>query len=599
MPKLNKKIKSFIEDEALTIVDQERTKWRDAPFYITEDVGFKMRDLIRLCRKNFWGVFQEPVDSNTGREKIFAPLSASVVEDYLKNIDVDSKDIGFRARHPEAYALTDITRSKIRETLDAMYFGETLDSDERTVLIDGTVVWKTWEENKKVNRKTIDILNVYIDPSEESIHKAFRFTVRDLALPTEVEGMSGWMNTEDIKGSQSMNRVDNNMTPTTTSSANYQDVWDMWGKIPKYLITGNKKEKELIDGHIIVSGLDSGDKRVHLIEENAKKDRWDVAIKPYEEWRATKIAGRWYGLGIVERVIALQEYMNTVLNIRINRAYVSQLGLFKIKKGRGITPQMLSRLASNGAIQVQEQDDIEQFNIQEIGVASYKDEEVIEKWTQRVTSTFAVTSGETLPASATATSASISNTNAKSAFVMFKENTGLFLERWLERQVLPIEAKHLKIGDFVRMKNDDARFKEVSDRIIGYHAQEIYDRMYAQGQYPDPIALENAINSAEQDILRRPELFLQISRKLIADAVDPEVIITNEELDVPVTVQNLLMLLPVVPEYKESIVPQIFDLLGLERPRLQKQAQPIPGMEQPGTSAPKSLQQITTAATVA
>jgi hypothetical protein len=170
-----KKTKSFIEDEALAIVDGERTKWRDATYFITEDVGFKMRDLIRLCRKNYWSVFEQPIDPTTGREKLFAPLSQSIVEDYLKNIDMDSKDVGFRARHPDAYVITDITRARVRETLDAMYFGETVDTDERTVLIDGTVVWETWEENKRVNRKTIDILNVYIDPSEESIHKAFRF----------------------------------------------------------------------------------------------------------------------------------------------------------------------------------------------------------------------------------------------------------------------------------------------------------------------------------------------------------------------------------------------------------------------------------------
>lgn len=598
MAKFTKKIRNFIEEEALNIVDQERAKWRDAPFYITEDVGFKMRELIRLCRKNYWGVFQEPVDPNTGREKLFAPLSQGIVEDFLKNIDVDSKDVGFRARHPEAYALTDITRAKVRETLDRMYFGEILDADERTMLIDGTIVWKTWEEQKRLKRKTIDVLNVYIDPAEESIHTAFRFTVRDLALPDEISSMSGWMNTENIKGSQSINRVDNNMTPVQTTSANYQDVWDMWGKIPKYLITGNKKDSELIDGHIIVSGLDSGDKRIHLIEENNKKDRFGIAIKPYEEGRAAKIAGRWYGLGLCERVLALQEYLNTVMNIRINRAYVSQLGLFKIKKGRGITPQMLSRLASNGAIQVQEQDDIEQFQIQEVGASSYKDEEVVEKWAQRVTSTFPVTSGEPLPSSTTATAAVISNTSAKSAFVMFKEGIGFFLERWTERQVLPIEAKSLKIGDLVRMKSDDGRFKEIADRIIGFHAQQIYDNMYARGQYPDPAALESAIQSAEQDVLRRPELFLETSRKLIADAVDPEVIITNEELDVPVTVQNLLSILPAAPEYRESIIPQIFDLLGLERPRVQKQPSQMPmqSTAQPNT---QSLQELTTNATLA
>lgn len=590
----NKK-KNFIEDEALNIVDSERTKWRDAVFYITEDVGFKMRELIRLCRKNYWGVFEEPTDPSTGREKIFFPLSQSITEDFLKNVDLDSKNIGFRANKPDGYVLTDVTRAAVRESLDRMYFGETLDSDERTVLIDGTVVWKTWNDDG-LKRKTIDVLNVYIDPTEESIHSAFRFTARDLALPEEIEAMTGWMNTSDIKGSQSVNRVDINTGLTTTTSANYQDVWDMWGKIPEYLITGNKKDIKLVDGHIVVSGLDSGDKRVHLIERNDKKGKDGIAIKPYEEWRAAKISGRWHGLGIVERVIALQEYLNTVGNIRINRAYVSQLGLFKIRKGRGITPQMLSKLSSNGAIQVTDQDDIQQLQVQEVGNSSYKDEEIVEKWAQRVTSTFAVTSGEQLPASTSATQVAVSNANAKSAFTMFKEGTGNFLERWIERQALKIIAKGIKIGDLVRMKSDDERYREVVDRVLGYYAQQELDRLYSQGQLPDAVAFENALSSAEQELRRRPELFLKTAQGIIADAVDPEVIITNEELDVPVTVQNLLALLPAAPEYKESIIPQVFDLLGLERPRVEKQAQ-VMGQVGTGNQIP-DMQQITTGASV-
>ena len=61
------KIQSDIEAEAIRIVDTERTNWEDAVCYITENVGFRMRPLIRTLRKNYWGVFDQPVDPFTGQ----------------------------------------------------------------------------------------------------------------------------------------------------------------------------------------------------------------------------------------------------------------------------------------------------------------------------------------------------------------------------------------------------------------------------------------------------------------------------------------------------------------------------------------------------
>jgi len=575
--------KKDIEEMAIKIVDNERTLWKDEVYFITENIGFNMRNLIRTCRKNYWGIFEEPVDPNSGRDKVFAPLTMAVVEDKLKNVDIDFKNIGFKTnKHAANTSMASVARLKVHDTLGKMYIGETIDADQRTALIDGTTVWKTWENPDtkiKVRRKTIDVLNCYIDPSEESIYSAYRFTVRDVPLVSEIKRMDGWMNTDSVVGSTSVSNVGSDLQQSKTGVR--QDAWDMWGKIPKWLITGKTSDQKEIDGHIIVSGLETGDVHVHLIEENINIDRFGVAIKPYEEWRASKIANRWHGLGDAERSLALQEYLNIVLNVRINKSYISQLGLFKVKKGRGITAQMLSRLPSNGAIPVTDHDDIEQFNVLGPDATSYKDEEVIEKWTQRITSTFPVTSGEQLPASATATSAAISNRNAKSAFTMFKENTGLFISRWIERHVLPIEAKYFKVSDIVKIDQKDGLFKDISERVVGYYAQKKLDEMIKKNEPIDVEMFTSAVTFAQKEISKRPTLFLSAVEKIISDDLDVDVVVTNEETDVPVTVSNLLGLLPIAPEYKSAIVSQVFDLLGLEKPSPEVSQQPQQQPQQP------------------
>lgn len=599
-----KSIQTDIEALAINIVNSERTSWENAVCYITEKVAFNMRQAIRVFRKNYWGVFDEPVDPSTGRDKTWMHLVMTIVEDIVKNIDVDQKDMGFNARTPEGYGITELIRAVSKEYLSRMYFGEILDETERQLVIDGTVVWKTWEENGVMKRRTVDLLQCYIDPTEENIQSAFRFTERGLATPDQIAGMNGWMNTQGIKGSTSLSKNDpetntNSGTPTTGS---FVDVWELWGKIPKFLLTGKKEDmNEMIEGHIVVSGLDSGDKRVHKIEENNKKDSFGNILKPYEELRAVKITGRWYGLGWAERLLALQEYLNTVMNIRINRSFVSQLGLFKIRKGQGITPQMLTRLSTNGAVSVNNMDDIQQFQVQPMDETSYKDEQTIVAWARQVTQASEISSGEPLPASTTATAAAIQNTNSKTAYTLVKEAIGLFLERWMDRHALPIIAKTIKQGDIIRIVGDDEKYKEIAENLAREQVfedlkknEEVYK---TQGNIPTFEEVQAQIDDLTQKIQKRPALFLKVAQDVIAKHVDTNVRVTNEDLDTSVTVQNLIQMMGIAPEYKEGLTKQIFDLLGLDMPKLPKPQMPegmgAMGGSPQGEQLPPTLAKIT------
>lgn len=584
-------IQAEIEKKAIAIVDQERTNWEEAVSFITPRVAFRMRELIRILRKNYWGVFDQPIDPQTGRYKVWMGLIMSTVETWVKNIDLDQKDIGFIARNQSGYDITELTRLVVKDYLDRMYFGAILDTDERQVCIDGTVVWKTWEDNSTgkpvMKRKTVDLLNFYIDPTEDSIQSAYRVTERAILLPEQIAGMSGWMNTQNLEGSQVLNRTDGDRRSNigTRMTGSYRDVWEMWGKIPRWMVTGDQKAEdanEEIDGHVIVSGLETMGPTMHLVEENKRKDKFGVILKPYEEWRPAKIAGRWYGLGPAERILALQEYLNITVNIRINRGYVSQLGLFKIKKGKGITAQMLNRLAVNGAIQVTDMDDIQQFNVAEAGETSYKDEEVIKYWAQAMASAYPISTGEVMPASTSATASSIASTSSKSGYTMFRDATADFLERWMDRGALPIIAKTINGGEIVRLSNQDDKFKSLIETIALNTVAEHLDK---SSVVPSQMELMEAIQKEIDRISKKPSVFIEAIQDIVAEGLDTRVNITNEELDVSVTIQNLLQMMQLEQQDPAAMMEtkkQIYDLMGLQMPKMAPaQPQPIPGGVQP------------------
>lgn len=601
------KISDAAKLEAIAIVDRERNQWEDAVCYVTEKVGFQMRQLIRTLRKNYWGVFDEPIDPVTQREKTWIPLAMKVAEDYVKNINMSLKDVNFRASNSKGYALTDLTRGATREYLQRMSFGEIMDETDRQLCIDGTVVWKTWESKDakgkpKLNRRTVDLLNFYIDPTEQDIQSAYRVTERALLLPSQIEGMTGWTDTEDIKGSNNLDRNDGRRKAggVNRTTGEFVDVWEMYGKGPKWLVTKDRDAEdalEEIDLHIVVSGLDSSGTRCHLIEENKKKDKFGNIIKPYEELRDTKVSGRWYGVGRIERILALVEWLNTIDNIRINRSYVSQLGLFKIKKGSGITPQMLARLPVNGAVPVQNMEDIQQLVTTEPGVTAYKDEDIIKDWAVSITSAYPIASGDSVPASQTATTSAIQNTNSKSAFQLSKEAKGMFMQRWIDRHALPIIAKTLDAGDIVRFTVDDEGFHDLVERVVSVQATEaLENHFYTYGVIPTPQEFQDAINRAETELKKGNQVFVEMVDKLVAEHVDTIVYFTNEDLDTSVTVQNLIQMLQLAPENRKDIIKQIYDLLGLQQPREQMpQAMPQQAMasQPPQAQQRPNLQNIT------
>ena len=605
-----------LEDEAVSIVRFEKIKWDESVAFVTEKVAFRIRYLLRQLRKNYWGQFDVPNDPSTGRQKTWAPLTMATVENAIMSIDIDPKDVHFRSKTPESVVITDITRQASQDWMREEQFGMKLDQLEREMAIDGTGVWKfirVKKDGKKkatVKIKKVDSLNIYIDPTEESIQSAYRFTERSLMLPSEIARMDGWINTtlpngKEITGSTGLAKIDSNYrTITTGTTAKYVDVWELWGKIPKRLITGNDKDDEEIDGHIIISGLETGGPNVHLIEENTNEDKDGNIVKPYEECWYSKIGNRWWGVGPAERIMWLQIWLNTLINIRINRNYITQLGLHKIRKGSGITPAMLSRLSANGAILVTDMEDIMPLEMPGAPEDSYQDEEVIMNWVQKVTSTTSV--GEPTPASSSATANAIQSQNSNTAFTLIKKNISDFIERAYDRHILPTIADRVSKGDTMRFAQTDDRFADIVQQVVAYKTNEELQKTIKKGYVPSPQRLIQEMKNAEEKLMKQKYIFIECVHDIVADELDTVVEVENTDFDENVMVNNLLQILPVAPEYKDELISEIFDLMGIrpptKSPLAQQPQQPQGGTNsqgsQPQPANPSSMQQIVTNANV-
>ena len=552
----------FDADElAVSIVKGEVTTYRDPVVFITEKVAFQIKEVIRQVRKNYWGVFDEPTDKITGRKKIWVPLTQMIVDNTRKNVDLDTKDINFFSNLNSGLRITQLLRAFVRAYLDRTYYGEDMDDVTFSVCVDPVSIMKIYKTKDGIKRRVIDPLNIFVDPSAKDVQRAYRFTHMDLMTTDEVKAMTGWKNT---------NRAVADTTPDThgvtqlPKTSKYVDVYETWGLVPKSLFTGNSEDTDEVEAQLVVSGINRNEPVVHLIKENKNKDTEGNVVKPFEDARYMKVPWSFYGISPAMKVMDIQEWVNTIVNLRNNKNTIAQLGLFKIRAGSNINTQALTRLVSNGVIKVTNMDDLDNFQIPEAGPGSYRDEETAKMWAAEVTSAYEVVRGQ-LPSTATATAAVIQDKNSKSAFVIVTDSLGRFNEKVIQRHILPHLPDMMKKQGIIRYFSDMEEAKVLRERVVANEAMKYLDESVV---VPSEMELSTAMNEAERRLQKNGDLFFSNLKDIIVDGIETRVQVTNEKMDTATVARNLQELLQVIPqEAQPETAAMIYDVLGLTPPK--------------------------------
>jgi len=567
------------EKKVIEIMKNEATDWENGTVWVTDKVKYQMSGkdgIIQKARKNYLGKFDNEYDEITRKKKIFWPVTEDMVEVVVQNIDLDSADINIRATNPNGFSSALIIRYLLNYFMRRNYFGEILNELLRLFCIDGTIISKNIKNYDKklgkqmIKSKIVDRTNFLIDPSADNVQDDA--TIERNVLKLSETQKYNWDNLEYLKGSESVERLMGINRPFATQVP-YVEIFERWGELPKYCLTGKEEDKEnWVPMVAIVSNLYSNP-IIHKIALNKS------GIKPYEECRFRKIFGRWDGRGIGEILLGLQSYINENVNLRLNQARISQVGLFKVRKGSGITQQLLNSLIAGGTIPVNRMDDIQELSTSDIKPSSYRDEVEAYTQSQRVTGGWQIGKGEALPASMPATTAVLQERGMRTGYNLLQENLGIFLSKVFERHIIPLLLETIKPEEIVSIIGSPKELKEIDEKVINYQMNKVIVRHLAKtGTMPHPDYMEYLRKLYQKNLNRFQKIryFKGDWNRLKDWQYEVEVFVTGETFNKAVVVRQLndMLLnysrLPGVNIDIDMVFKEILDLMGLGGARFLK-----------------------------
>lgn len=553
--------------------------------FVTEKISYRMREVTKRARKNYLGIYDEPYDPITGEEKYFPPLTETFSDGVIKSIDIDTKDIDLYSTNGSNVGASKILRTIVRQKLKEANFGETLNEMIRYLVIDGSAALKFSDEYDPVKKKrkmcikAVDNLNLVADQSADSLSCASGVIERSLLTQEELRQKADvWYDIDKVikqGASETSYAKYSFLGNSVQTSAPYYPVYDYWGQVEEYCITGEEAGKgKWVEGHAVIANLhDPGKACVLLLEKNEKGHR------PYEDVAIKKVIGRRQGRGVPEMLFGTQKYMNMLIEIRKKNAQILQNGLFKAKRGMGLTADsIISKLSTGGIITVTDMDDFQQMPIDDSRTSNYQDEDRLLAWGERNTGMFDVRRGEAMAASAPATTQLIQDRNSRDLFQLVQENIGLMLERFIERHVLPWVIENVSKEETI-MITGSLKDLEEFDSVIAEHLvhKELLAYVERHSVYPRP---EEVVAAKEKQMAAFRKLgkrrYIDVQKKMFAGAeVGIDVVVTNESVDRATILQKLQEVLTLaigsggaLKIDAQGVVDTIFDIMNVPTDRI-------------------------------
>ena len=444
------------EKEMLRIMLAEKSAWEDGEVFAIEKLSFIMRNIVKKARKNFYGVFDEEIDPVTQRKKIWVPLTEWVVENVIKNIDIDTKDIHVEPMKSESSVSAEFFNFILRNRLEKAQFGKILNANNQNIVVDGTGFLKAWKEDGELKITYQDRLHIIVDPAVSCVDESPSIIEENVLSLPEFKQYTDWKNIDAVKGSRNVDRsgiAERGIGSTSRESeVPYVRVYERYGYAPKFVLTGNEEDRdEYVYVLAVASELDSNPV-IHQIKE--------VKKHPYQDFKFKEVLNRFDGRGIPEKLLSIQEYVNEVVNTRLNTARIVQLGLWRV--GAGVTSKQMKELFSGAAIRAN-QGDVERLNTGTVDASSYKDEEVAYDWAKRVTQT---TNEDEVAASKPATNALIEERGANKGYDLIVENIYLNLAKFIKEKVVPIIIETIKDGEIEKITGDPQAIAKLEEPFV-------------------------------------------------------------------------------------------------------------------------------------
>lgn len=548
------------EREIISMLTSEMNSWGEGEVFLTDKVSFVMKNIWKKARKNYFGVYDNPIDPVTGRKKLFVPATEWTVETVVKNIDIDTSDIGAIAKNGN-YKSAALFRHVLSHVLDKARFGITLNKLIRWMAIDGTSILKAWADGGNIKIRVIDRANIICDPSAETLDESSAVIERNVLTLPEFEAYK-YDNIEYVSTTKNVDRTGfMNKSLESKTEIPYVEVYERYGYLPERLVDEKSDSEKYVYALVVASGIENGTPIIHKVKK--------VTSHPYQEFKFKEILNRFDGRGIGEMLFDINAYLNETANIRLNTNRIGQSGLWEIRGN--ITPQQLKKLFSTSAIKTSNEGDIQQIPTKTVDMSSYRDEETAYSWAQRVTQ---AQREDELASNAPATNALIQERGSAKSYELVMESVSLNLSKFIEEKIVPLIVKTMKEGDIIAITGDPGELMKLQEPFVkNYVFGKLLEYKYENGFIPlSREEIEAQIESLNEELSKQGDTrMIQYAKA----AFDTDYIINVTVKESPINrsvmanqlIQTMGILTSAGIDPKDTLK-ELFDLMGLDSDKL-------------------------------
>ena len=411
-----------------------------------------IKDTLEKCAKNYAGVFDEPQQRYTGRDKTFVNLTKWHCNGIASKIKVDAAAITVEANNEGDFASAQLMNQIIQWQLRDLDFDELLAKFALETVIMGTgLLAISWNHGPRVKRESVrldpvSVLDVFTDPTVDSIQSDFSPSV----IVKSVKDLWWVKNNPDFKNVNQvmpvtaasrakLSRQDSTrLIPYKTSGYSSKSVAttgvsEISWKSPKVVIY-ERWGKDYKTGEEYVTTL-AGQEEGSAVVLRHKVNPFENQRRPFIECWYRKELGRWFGEGAAEVLIPVQSWYNREINQNIDNAESLQNQMFLVRRGAGVdTRQLVSRPA--GGILVENiETDVKPLAPTDIRGSFYRNEMLIREVSQRLSGAFDVAIGAPTQASKTLGASVLEQRGATDLFEYTKKHLRGFLKRLIGMMV--------------------------------------------------------------------------------------------------------------------------------------------------------------------
>lgn len=371
----------------------------------TLDATTEIREDRRKARRNYERQYDQPFDKQTGKEKIFMPLTTQEVNAIAVRYELPEDALTIKTNEPGLERKAIIWQELLRSQFKAMEWNSRMKASRYAWVNEGNLVIEMFWNHEKQRPDFVehDVKNVYIFPKEPSLEESAGFGIRRHAFVSDILKDKRYKNTDDLLTATKNRVADDTQSPTPSqreevgkseyfTELDFVELYERHGLFPakflmtdKELNTASEEEKEtLIKGTITIADPDGAS----IVIECTDSPRGDNFIEAWFNRRSYT----WYGAGVGVLLRDYQRYYNKIVNRRDNNEDVLHHGMFL--KRRGTTVDARQRQTGAGIfIEVDDMQGLTQLRTNDVTGPSYTGEQNLLGNVERLNGTYEIVRG--------------------------------------------------------------------------------------------------------------------------------------------------------------------------------------------------------------